>query len=83
MGGRFGRLDQTHSACESTLAENYVIPSPKLSEDQKRKIFTANRHYFRPVFVVSFVLAGPFSSDHLELKSRWGMPKSRWGDAKY
>ena len=38
MEGRFCSLDQTHSACESTLVENYLIPSPKLSEEQKQNI---------------------------------------------
>ena len=37
MGGRFYSLDQTHLACESTLGEDYVIPSPKLNEDQTKR----------------------------------------------
>ena len=36
MEGRFCSLHQTHSACESTLVENYLIPSPKLSEEQSK-----------------------------------------------
>ena len=36
-GERFRSLDQTHLECESALVEFYVIPLPKLNEDQKKR----------------------------------------------
>ena len=80
MGGRFFSIDQTHLACKSTLVENYVIPLPKLNEDQKKK-------WSSPQFGTTlgrilkgvFVLAGSSSSDDPAPKSRWGDAKPRWG----
>ena len=48
MGRRFCSLDQTRLALENTLVDgNYVIPSPKLNEKQK-KVFSENRSVFSP-----------------------------------
>ena len=50
MGERFCSLDQTHLGCDSYFSGNHVIPSPKLSEDQKkRKVFTAIWDYIPEV----------------------------------
>ena len=87
-GGRFRSLDQTHLECESTLVEFYVIPLPKLNEDQKkgflRKLKCFDPEIRRIPHTKSscnlkdlFVLADFFSSDHPSLKSRWGDAKSR------
>ena len=64
MGGRFCSLDQRHSECESALAEIMSFRpqnrmsspkiekflSPKSSEDQKKKVFTAIWGSIRPKY---------------------------------
>ena len=72
MEGRFCSLDQTHSACESTLVENYLIPSPKLSEEQSNTSHHRESGQFWPK-LVGYIRAGwTFSSDNPTLISRWG-----------
>ena len=62
---------------------NYVIPSPKLNKDQKKKGLREFGSTFGPNSKDLFVLAGSFSSDHPALKSQWGDAKSQRGDANF
>ena len=67
------------------FSEDYVIPSPKLTEDQKKMSFPKIEVFsfeislppqFESIFgrnlLDLFMLAGSFSSDHPALKWRWG-----------
>ena len=57
------------------FSEDYVIPSPKLNEHQKKGLRQKLKWFFAKIRwrIRSFL------SDHPALKSRWGTPKSRWG----
>ena len=61
---------------------NYVFPSPKSSEFQKKKRSSPRfGTKFSRSFWDLFVLKGPFLSNQPALKSRWGGAKPRWWNA--
>ena len=46
MGGRFCRLDQTLSECKKYFSGNYVFPSLKMSEDQKKGLHRKLKSFY-------------------------------------
>ena len=86
IGQNWGKIANYPPKCSTKIGTtewNYVIWSPKSSEDQKKKRFSPQfGTIFGRILRDLFVLTGPFSSDHPALKSRWEDAKSRSGDAK-
>ena len=74
MGGHFRSRVQTQSECCSKQNKIHSYPD----EDQK-KVFAANRHWFRPEFRNYWPL---FHLNVQELSFGVRVAKSRWGDAK-
>ena len=66
---------------QTYFSGNYVFPSPKLSEDQKKRSLPQFGTKISRSFWDLFVLKGPFLSNQPALKSRWGDAKPRWWDA--
>ena len=60
---------------------NYVSPSPKSSEDQKKRSSPQLGTKFDRNLWDLFGLPGPFSSVQPALTPRWGDAESRWGYA--
>ena len=70
------------------FSEDYIIPSPKLNEHQKKKVFAGNWSGFSPklgeelgFFRVYGVIIQRSNLYGGTPKSRWGDANSGWGDA--
>ena len=48
MGWRFFSLDTNAFGMRKNFSEDYVIPSPKLNEHQKKKVFAGNWSVLSP-----------------------------------